>query len=57
MHRSKKEKQDALRTFFFTEGNERADELAKGRAMETEQIDVVYAALRYAASFHCLVEE
>ena len=34
------------------EGNEKADELAKGGAREE-----VYAALQYAASFHCFVEE
>ena len=55
---------------FVTEGNEKADELAKAGAMleqgymaeareETVQQErhEVYAALQYAASFHCLVEE
>ena len=53
-----------------TEGNEKADELAGDGAMldggETAQIrastvqqrrEEVFAALQYAASFHCLVEE
>ena len=55
---------------FVTEGNEKADDLAKAGAIsdegfvaearaETVQQDreEVYAALQYAASFHCLVEE
>ena len=55
---------------FVTEGNEKADELAKERAlldegfmagaraetMQQEREDV-YAAKQYAASFQCLVEE
>ena len=53
---------------FVTEGNEKADELAKAGAMlvggflalanaiQQEREDV-YAALQYAASIHCLVEE
>ena len=55
---------------FVTDGNEKADELADAGAMldegfisetraktvEQEQ-EEVYAALQYAASFHCLVEE
>ena len=53
-----------------TEGNEKADELAKARAMLDEgfmaearaktmqqEREEVYAALQHAASFHCLVEE
>ena len=51
------------------DGNEKADELAKARAMLDEglmaqtrartvqQEEEVYAALQYAASFHFLVEE
>ena len=55
---------------FITEGNEKADELAKAGAMmdggEMAQVrartvqqerEEVYAALQYSASFHCLVEE
>ena len=55
---------------FVTGGNEKADELAKELAMldkgfmtearaKTMQLEreEVYAALQYAASFHCLVEE
>ena len=55
---------------FVTEGNEKADELAKAGAMPDEgfmaevravtakqEREEVYAALQYAASFHCLVEE
>ena len=52
-----------------TDGNEKADELAKAGAMVDEgfmaetraktvqEREEVYAALQYAASFHCLVEE
>ena len=55
---------------FVTEGNEKADELAKTGAVLDEgfmaearaktmqqEIEEVYAALQYAASFHCLVEQ
>ena len=54
---------------FITEGNEKAEELAKegammdegfmteARASTTQQEREVYAALQYAASSHCLVEE
>ena len=55
---------------FVREGNEKADELAKAGAMLDEGImaearaktvqqerEEVYAALQYAASFYCLVEE
>ena len=55
---------------FITEDNEKADELAKERAMldgrDMAQVrastiqqerEKVYAALQHAASFHCLVEE
>ena len=55
---------------FVTEGNEKADELAKAGSMLHEgfmaearaktvqqEREEVYAALQYAASFHCLLEE
>ena len=55
---------------FATEGNEKADELANAGAMLDEEFmaearaetvqqerEEIYAALQYAASFHCLVEE
>ena len=55
---------------FVTDGNGKADELAKAGAMLDEGImaearaktvqqerEEVYAALQYPASFHCLVEE
>ena len=55
---------------FVTEGNEKADEVAKAGAMldggfvsearaETmkQEREEVYAALQYAAGLHCLVEE
>ena len=55
---------------FVAEGNEKADELAKAGAMLDEGFlteakaesmqqkrEDVYAALQYAASFHCLVEQ
>ena len=55
---------------FVTEGNEKADELAKAGAMLDEGVkakvrvdtmkqerEEVYVALQYAASFHCLVEQ
>ena len=60
------------RTFekFVTEGNEKADELANAGAMLDEgylaearattmqqEREEVHAALQYAASFHCVVEE
>ena len=54
---------------FVTEGNEKADELAKSGALLDEgfvaeagaeamkqEREEVYVALQYAASFHCLVE-
>ena len=70
-HRTKKEKKN-LSQFekFLTEGNEKADELAKAGAMQDEgymaeakaktmkqETEEVHAALQYAASFHCLVEQ
>ena len=54
---------------FVTEDNEKADELAKGALLDEvfvaqtrtktmqQEREEVYAALQYAASFHCLVEE
>ena len=70
-HRTKMDKQ-GMSHFenFVTEGNEKADELAKAvatldegfmaqvraRTVQQER-EEVYAALQYAASFHCLVEE
>ena len=52
---------------FVTEGNEKADELAKRRSNAGQRVwrkqeqrqqegEEVYAALQYAANFHCLVE-
>ena len=54
---------------FVAEGNEKADELPKAGAMLDEGLmaeaeaetmqqerEEVYAALQYAASFHCLIE-
>ena len=70
-HRTKKDKK-TMSQFekFVTEGNEKADELAMAGAMldegfmaevtaETMQQErgEVYAALQYAAGFHCVVEE
>ena len=69
-HRTKKDK-EVMSHFekFVTEGKEKADELAKEGAMlddgfiaETrartvqQEREEVYAALQYAASFHCLVK-
>ena len=70
-HRTKKVKKDMSHfEKFVTEGNEKEDELAKARAMLDEgftaearaktmqqEREEMYAALQYAASFHCLVEE
>ena len=55
---------------FITEGNDKADELAKEGAMMDgggmaqirastvqKECEEVHAALQHAASFHCLVEE
>ena len=69
--RTEKDKKDVTHfEKFGTDGNEKADELAKARAMMDEGLmaqtraktvqqerEEVYAALQYAASFHCLVEE
>ena len=68
-HLCKKERQEmSLFERFVSERNEKADELAKDEAMldrsEMSQIrastvelrrEEVFAALQYAASFHCLV--
>ena len=70
-HRTKKDKKDMSHfEKIVTEGNEKAEELAKagamldeGRVTEAraktvqEERQEVHAALQYAASFHCLVEE
>ena len=70
-HRTKKDKEKiAIIERFVTEGNEKADELAKAGAMLAEgfvaevravvmkqEREEVYVALQHAASFHCLVEE
>ena len=70
-HRTKKGKEKMTQfERLVTEGNEKADELAKARAMLDEgfmaegraktmqqEREEVYVALQYAASFHCLVEE
>ena len=71
VHRTKKEKKDMSHLEkFVTEGNEKADELAKEGAMLDEgfmaearaktmqqEREEVYAALQYASSFHCQVTE
>ena len=68
--RTKKEKKEMSHFGrFVTEGNEKADELAKGaildegfmaearaKTMQQEREDV-YAPMQYAPSFHCFVEE
>ena len=71
-HITRRKKRKICRIFekFTTEGNEKADELAKGGALldtgfmaearpETmqQEREEVYAAWQCAASFHCLVEE
>ena len=70
-HRTKKDKKEmSYFENFVTEGNKKADELAKKGAMLDEgfmadaraktmeqEREEVYAALQHAASFHCLVEE
>ena len=69
-HRTKKERKICQFERFVTEGNEKADELAKAGPMLDEgfmaearaetlqqEREDVYAALQYAASFHCLVEQ
>ena len=71
VHRTMKEKKETSHfEKFATEGNEKADELAKGGAMlddgfmaearaksMQQEREYVYAALQYAASFRGLVEE
>ena len=70
-HRTKQDKKKMSQfEKFVTDGNEKADELAKAEAMLDEgfmaemraktvqqEREEVYAALQYAASFHCMVEE
>ena len=70
-HRAKKEKKDMSHfENFVTEGNEKADELAKEGALLDEgfmaeaitetlqqEREEVYVALQYAASVHCLAEQ
>ena len=70
-HRTKKDKKEVSQfEKFVTQGNEKAGKLAKAGAMLDEgfmaearsqtvlqEREEVYAALQYAASFHCLVEE
>ena len=69
--RTKKDKKEMLHLEkFVTEGNEKADDLAEAGSMLDEgfmaeargetlqqEREEVYAALQYAASFHCLLEE
>ena len=68
-HRTKKEKEKMTQfERFVTEGDEKADELAKeGATMDEgfkaevravtlkQEREEVYVVLQYAASFHCLV--
>ena len=70
-HRTKKDKTEMSQfEKFVTEGNEKADELAKAGAKldegfvaearattEQQEREEVHAALQYAASLHCLMEE
>ena len=69
-HHTKKNKTDMSQfDKFVTDGNEKADELAKEGSLDEgfmaemreeavqQEREEVYAALQYAASFHCLVEE
>ena len=70
-HRTKEDKKEVSHfEKFVTEGNEKADELAKGGALLDEgfmaearaetmqqEREEVCAALQYAASFHCLEEQ
>ena len=66
----RKKKEMSQFEMLVTEGYEKVDELAKAGAMLDEgfmaetraetmqqEREEVYAALQYAASFHCLVEE
>ena len=69
-HRTKKDKKEMSQfEKFVTDGNEKADELAKAGVMLDEgfmaetraktvqqEREEMYAALQCAASFHCLVE-
>ena len=57
-HRAQMEKENMSHfEKFVAEGNAKADELAKEGALLDEgfMAKEVYAALQYAASFHCLV--
>ena len=70
-HRTEKDKKKMSHFVkFVTEGNEKADELAKEGAMLDEgfmaearaktmrqEREEVYAAVQYAASFHCSLKE
>ena len=71
-HIARKKERKICRIFekFITEGNKKADELAKGGALQDtgfmaearpetmqQEMEELYAALQYAARFHCLVEE
>ena len=71
-HRTKKRKRKICRSLrsFVMEGNDKADDLAKARALldkgfmvgarartMQQEREEVHAALQYAASCHCLVEE
>ena len=70
-YRTKKDKKEMSHVGkFVTDGNEKADELPKAGVMLDEgfmaearaktvqqEREEVFAALQYAASFHCLVEE
>ena len=69
-HRAKKEKENMSQfEKFVTEGNEKADDLAKAGAMDEgfmeeagaktmqQEREEVHEALQYAVSFHCLEEE
>ena len=57
-HRAQKEKEHMSHfEMFVTEGNEKADELAKGALLDEGFMEEVCAALQCAASLHCLVEQ
>ena len=69
-HEEKKRKICRIFEKFIIEGNEKADELAKGGALQDtgfmaearpetmqQEREELYAALQYTARFHCLVEE
>ena len=71
-HRTPKKRKENMSQFekFVTEGNEKADELARAGAMlddgfmaearaktMQQEREEVHTALQYATSFHCMVEE